>query len=68
MRAVRVLVAVNQELANYAGQLGEVADRLADEDPLVPPVRAIQRLREVILPAGVEAFSDARILRLAAAC
>ncbi len=63
----RVLIAVNQELANYASQLGAVADELADRDPLVPPVRAIQRLREVILPASVEAFADTRILRLAAA-
>jgi hypothetical protein len=61
------LIAVNQELANYASQLGDVADQLADEDPLVPPVRAIQRLREVAVPAGVDTFSDARILRLAAA-
>lgn len=63
----RVLIALRQELASYAGQLGEVADQLADEDPLVPPVRAIQRLRELSLPNGVEALSDARILRLAAA-
>ncbi len=63
----RILIAVTQELADYASQLGVIADQLADEDPLVPPVRTIQRLREVALPTGAEAFSDARILRLAAA-
>lgn len=63
----RLLIARNQELAEYASQLGDVADQIADEDPLVPPVRTIQRLREVTLPTGVEVFSDTRVLRLAAA-
>lgn len=63
----RVLVAVSQELGTYASLLGDMADLIADEDPLVPPVRALQRLREVPLPAGVEGLSDPRLLRLAAA-
>ena len=63
----RVLVAVSQELASYASLLGDMADLIADEDPLVPPVRALQRLREVPLPAGVDGLSDPRLLRLAAA-
>ncbi len=63
----RVLIAVSQSLADYASQLGEVALQLANEDPLVPPARAIQRLRAVALPIGVDALTDARILRLAAA-
>lgn len=63
----RVLMAASQELATYASQLGEVADRIAEEDPLVPPARAIQRLREVPLPTATDALLDARIVRLAAA-
>jgi serine/threonine protein kinase len=63
----QILIAVSQELANYARRLGDLADQLAEEDPLVPPLRAIQRLRELVLPEGVEVLSDARILRLAAA-
>lgn len=63
----RLLVAVNQELANYASQLGEVADQIADQDPLVPPARTIQRLREIPLPPGTEPLLDARLVRLAAA-
>ena len=64
----RVLVAVSQELASYASQLGDLGDQLADADPLVPPVRALQRLRDVPPPTGtVEGLSDSRLLRLAAA-
>ena len=63
----RVLVALSQNLATYAGRLGNEADGLADEDPLVPPARVIQRLRKVAVPADAEPPSNARILRLAAA-
>lgn len=63
----RVFVARSLGLANYAGRLGDEADRLADEDPLVPPARLVQRLREVTVPRDVEVISDARIIRLAAA-
>ena len=62
----RILVATSPELANYAYQLGEVADLLAQEDPLVPPVRAVQWLREQEPPPGVEELPEARLLRLAA--
>jgi len=62
----RVLVATDQALADYAVRLGRVADELAEQDPLVPPARAIERLRALRLPSGVEPLSDARLVRLAA--
>ena len=61
----RVLVALSQELTAYAGKLGDEADKLASEDPLVPPTRVLQRLREITAPAGIPPLSDARIIRLA---
>lgn len=63
----RIFIALTQELAGFAGRLGELADQLALEDPLVPPARVLQRLREVCQPAGTSLLSDARLLRLAAA-
>ena len=63
----RILIATSQELATYAGKLGDEADKLADEDPLVPPARTILRLREVSIPSGARTLTDARIVRLAAA-
>ena len=63
----RVFVALTHELAGFAGRLGELADQLAIEDPLVPPARVLQRLREVSQPIGTSLLSDARLLRLAAA-
>jgi hypothetical protein len=63
----RMLVAMSQELASYANYLGDVADQIADEDPLVPPTRAIQQLRDVQPPTGAEGLSDTRLIRLAAA-
>jgi len=63
----RVLVALSQELAVYAARLADEADVLADEDPLVPPTRVVQRLREIPLPAEAIVLTDARLVRLAAA-
>jgi hypothetical protein len=60
-----VFIAQSMELANYSSRLGELADRLADEDPLVAPARVIERLRAVTPPEGVM-LSDARLVRLAA--
>ena len=62
--ADRVLVALNPDLASYAGGLGTLADQLADEDPLVPPARVVQRLREVPPPPGASPLPDARLVRL----
>ncbi len=63
----RVLVALTQDLAGYAFRLGDVADKLAGEDPLAPPQRMLQRLREVSSPDGAPALTDSRLIRLAAA-
>ena len=65
--AGRVLVATNQDLADYAARLGREADELAAEDPLVPPTRVLERLRAVRAPSGVDPLPDARLVRLAAA-
>jgi serine/threonine protein kinase len=62
-----IIIALTPELASYAIQLGQLADALALEDPLVPPARVLQRLREVTQPAGTSLLGDARLLRLAAA-
>lgn len=63
----RVFIALTHELAGFAGRLGELADQLATEDPLVPPARVLQRLREVTQPVGSSLLGDAHLLRLAAA-
>ncbi|WP_416670054.1 BREX system serine/threonine kinase PglW [Egbenema bharatensis] len=73
----RILVAQTTELANYAFELGNVADEIADEDPLLSPDRTIQRLQAVKLePESVTAedlsaeaivFPETQLLRLAAA-
>jgi serine/threonine protein kinase len=63
----RILVALNPELASYALRLGEAADRMAEEDPLLPPSRVLQRLREIARPAGSAELSDSRLVRLAVA-
>lgn len=60
-----VLIATSAELAAYARRLGEVADQIADEDPLVAPARVMERLREVSAPVGAS-LADARLIRLAA--
>jgi serine/threonine protein kinase len=63
----RALIALHPSLADYAARLGDRADDLAGEDPLAPPSRALQVLREVSAPLGFEPLSDIRLLRLAAA-
>jgi hypothetical protein len=63
----RVLIALSQDVASSVFALGDVADKLAGEDPLVTPQRVLQRLREVPTPAGAPLLTDARIVRLAAA-
>lgn len=60
----RPFVVLDQEAGRYAGILGELADGLVQEDPLPPPYRVLQRLREV--PTSRE-LADPRLLRLAAA-
>ena len=61
------LIATDMSLADYAAALGQRADQIAKEDPLVPPVRVVEMLREVPLPPEAEPLGDARLVRLAAA-
>ncbi len=63
----RAIVATSQDLADYAVRLGNEADKLAEEDPLVPAARVIQRLRAVSLPSDTEIIADTRLIKLAAA-
>lgn len=68
--AGKTVVACSQELAAYADKLGQVADDLATNDPLPPPLRVFQELYEVpqpTLPSGCQPFSNERLLNLAAA-
>lgn len=60
-----VLVLRKADLANYARRLGEVADQIANEDPLLAPPRVVERLREVPAPPTAS-LPDARLVRLAA--
>jgi serine/threonine protein kinase len=61
------LIATDMSLADYAASLGQKADQIAREDPLVPPARVVEMLREVPLPPEAEPLNDARMIRLAAA-
>lgn len=61
------LIAADISLADYAAALGQRADLIAKEDPLVPPARVVEMLREVPLPPEAEPLGDARLVRLAAA-
>src|SRR5262249_31003736 len=66
--AGKTIVACSQELAAYADKLGQVADDLAANDPLPPPIRVFQELYEVpqpVLPSGCQPFSNERLLNLA---
>ena len=57
----------SQELLSYAVRLADIADTLADTDPLVSPARVLQRLRSIDSPEGAPVLSDSRLVRLAAA-
>lgn len=66
----KTVVACTQELAAYADKLGQVADDLAANETLPPPLRVFQELYEVSqppLPPGCQPFSNERLLNLAAA-
>lgn len=66
----KIVVACSQELAAFAEKLGHVADDLAADDPLPPPLRVFQELYEVPQPQqphGCQPFSNERLLNLAAA-
>jgi len=68
--AGKTVVACTQEMATYAEKLGQVADQLADSDPLLPPLRVFQELFDVSqpsLPEGCQPLNNERLLNLAAA-
>ncbi len=68
--AGKTVVACSQDLAAYADKLGQVADDLAANETLPPPLRVFQELYEVSqppLPADCQPFSNERLLNLAAA-
>lgn len=70
VRGPKVVVSCTDELALYAEKLGEVADRIAKADPLLPRLRVFQELYDVPQPPPVpdcHPFSNERLIKLAAA-
>ena len=68
----RILIADNrqnrgEELADYAEALGQIADECAERQPLLSPVRALERIRAVAAPESFSGLSNHRLLRLAVA-
>ncbi|EAZ99557.1 BREX system serine/threonine kinase PglW [Marinobacter sp. ELB17] len=68
----RILIADNrqgwaEELADYANDLGDLADECANQYPLLSPVRALERIRAVPAPESFSELSNPRLSRLAAA-
>lgn len=66
----KIVVACTDDLALYAEKLGEVADRIAKSDPLLPRLRVFQELYDVTQPPpvpGCQPFSNERLIKLAAA-
>lgn len=68
----RIFIADNrggrgEELIDYAETLGQVADECAEHEPLLSPVRALERIRAVDAPGSFAGMSQHRLLRLAAA-
>ncbi len=68
--AGKTVVACSQELALFADKLGQVADDLAEADPLASPLRVFQELYAVTQPRQPHAclpFNNERLLDLSAA-
>ena len=66
----KTVVACTHDLALYAERLGEVADRIAKADPLLPRLRVFQELYDVTQPPpvpGCQPFSNERLIKLASA-
>lgn len=63
----QVLVATDAALADYASRLGGLADKLAQEEPLLPPARVLERLEDLAKPPEAAAITAVRLVRLAAA-
>lgn len=65
-----IFIGLHPDLKGYAQRLGQLADKLADEDPLPATSRVIETLRGVSfpnLPIELAAPTDNRLLQLAAA-
>jgi serine/threonine protein kinase len=62
----RIVIALNQTIADYAIKLGDIADELATQDPLIPPERTLDQLRSVTPPRAFAPLPDNRLLRVAA--
>jgi hypothetical protein len=58
---------VNEEAADYAVNLGRVADALAATDPLAAPARVLAELQDVDIPTDARLLSAPRLVSLAAA-
>ncbi len=68
----RVLIADNrndkgEEWADYADALGRIAEECAEHNPLLPPIRALEKVRSVAPPEAFQELSNHRLLRLAVA-
>jgi serine/threonine protein kinase len=66
----RVFIAMTPELKSYAVALGEVADKLATQDPIPSPASVLEALRGVEsppLPQDVAAPTDQRLCQIAVA-
>lgn len=63
----QMLLAVDEDWATYGRKLGEKADKLAQEDPLASPERAVESLLDVELPEEAAPLAERRLLQLAAA-
>jgi serine/threonine protein kinase len=63
----RILLATSDAAADWAADLGTLADEMAEADPLLPPASIAARLRTEALPPPGIAIDDTRLIRLAAA-
>lgn len=63
----RIVIARNNNTADYVERMGRAADKLAVLDPVATPARAVETLRNVKPPEGVAALNDNRLVQLAVA-
>ena len=65
----KTFVACSSELAEYAEKLGELADRIALADPLLPRLRVFQEVYDIPQPPpfpGCQPFGNERLIKLSA--
>ena len=65
--AEHIYLFTRDELATYAIELGRVADQIAQEDPLLPPARVMEKVLAVPAPSQDDPMTNSRLIRLAAA-